>query len=57
MESTFILGGVIEMHLILQKRVFEIAYIENCIPLEVFPDDCTNGNDYSIMFILRNYRA
>ena len=43
-----------EMHVIPQQKVFEIAYDNHCIPLEVYQDDSTGKNDYSVWFIMKN---
>ena len=46
------MGHELEMHLLPQKRIFEIAYKNNCIPLEVYPDNSTGNADNSTMFVL-----
>lgn len=43
----------IEMHVIPQQKVFEIAYRNNCIPLEVYQDDATRKDDYSTCFVMK----
>ncbi|MDE6567749.1 MAG: class I SAM-dependent methyltransferase [Lachnospiraceae bacterium] len=46
------MGRELEMHLLPQKRIFEIAYKNNCIPLEVYPNNSTGNADNSTMFVL-----
>ena len=42
-----------EMHCFPQNRIFELAYENQCIPLEVYPYLCTGRQDHSMMFIFR----
>ncbi len=42
---------MVEMHVLPQKRIFEIAYDNGCIPLEVHPDDSTGQADESRLFV------
>lgn len=49
--------GVMEMHTLPQKRIFEIAYESNCIPLEVYPAYSTGQNDNSTWFVLKKCRV
>lgn len=42
-----------EMHCFTQKRIFELAYENRCIPLEVYPYLCTGRSDNSMMFIFK----
>lgn len=46
-------AGVMEMHVLLQRRIFEIAYEYDCIPLEVYPDDSTGQADNSTWFVFK----
>lgn len=41
----------VEMHVLPQRRIFEIAYHNACIPLEVHPDDSTGQADESRVFV------
>lgn len=43
----------LEMHLLPQYKIFEIAYKNKCIPLEAYPNDVTGQNDGSTMFVLK----
>lgn len=43
----------VEMHVFPQKRVFEIAYNNGCIPLEVHPDNSTAQDDESRVFVFK----
>ena len=43
----------IEMHVIPQQKVFEIAYENHCMPLEVYQDNSTGKNDYSSWFVIK----
>lgn len=42
-----------EMHLIPQQKIFEIAYGNHCIPLEVYQDNSTGKDDYSTVFVMK----
>lgn len=42
-----------EMHCFPQEKIFELAYANQCIPLEVHPCKCTAQDDDSMMFILK----
>ena len=42
-----------EMHCFQQKKIFEIAYKHQCIPLEIYPYLCTGRMDNSMMFIFK----
>lgn len=42
-----------EMHCFPQNRIFEIAYANHCVPLEVFPYNSTGRSDNSTMFLFR----
>ncbi len=43
----------IEMHLLPQSKIFQIAYDRQCIPLEVYPVFSTGQEDNSTYFIFR----
>lgn len=45
--------GKMEMHLLPQKKIFEIAYEQKCIPVEVYQDAWTNNDDFSTTFVFR----
>lgn len=45
--------GKMEMHLLPQKKIFEIAYANGCIPMEVYQDGLTGQDDFSCTFVLR----
>ena len=45
-----------EMHLLPQKRIFEIAYEHHCIPIEVQPELCTGWDDNSVMITLKKMK-
>lgn len=45
-----------EMHVLPQQIIFELAYKNNCIPLEVYPYDDTGINDHSMVFIFTRKR-
>lgn len=42
-----------EMHVLTQRRIFELAYAHGCIPLEVYPDYSTGQADSSTWFVLK----
>lgn len=42
-----------EMHLLPQKKIFEIAMKQHCIPLEVYQDTKTGAYDCSTTFVFR----
>lgn len=42
-----------EMHCFPQEKIFELAYANQCIPLEVHPCKCTAQDDDSMMFVLK----
>ncbi|MBD5503061.1 MAG: class I SAM-dependent methyltransferase [Lachnospiraceae bacterium] len=42
-----------EMHCFPQKKIFELAYKHQCIPLEIYPCLCTGRMDNSTMFIFK----
>ncbi|MCM1242598.1 MAG: class I SAM-dependent methyltransferase [Roseburia sp.] len=42
-----------EMHLLPQQKIFEIAYRNQCIPLEVYLDDSTGKDDHSMWFVMK----
>lgn len=42
-----------EMHVIPQKTVFEIAQKNDCVPMEVYGDASTGRNDFSTVFVLK----
>lgn len=46
-----------EMHCFPQNRIFEIAYANHCIPLEVFPYNSTGRSDNSMMFLFRKEKG
>lgn len=48
-----IMGKEMEMHLFPQKRIFEIAYKNHCIPMEVYPSNSTGSADNSTIFIFQ----
>lgn len=48
-----IMGKGMEMHLLPQKRIFEIAYKSHCIPMEVYPNNSTGNADNSTVFIFQ----
>lgn len=48
-----IMGKEMEMHLLPQKRIFEIAYKNHCIPMEVYPSNSTGSADNSTIFIFQ----
>lgn len=45
--------GNMEMHLLPQKKIFEIAYANGCIPLEVYQDGMCAQDNYSCTFVLK----
>ena len=45
--------GKMEMHPFPQKKIFEIAYANGCIPMEVYQDGLTGQDDYSCTFVMR----
>lgn len=42
-----------EMHVLPQKKIFEIAYKQKCVPMEVYQDSMTGNNDFSTTFVFR----
>lgn len=42
-----------ELHCFPQKKIFELAYKHQCVPLEVYPYLCTGRLDNSMMFIFK----
>lgn len=48
-----VMGKGMEMHLLPQKRIFEIAYKNHCIPMEVYPGSPTGNADNSTVFIFQ----
>ena len=46
--------GEIEMHVFPQQKVFEIVYDNHCMPLEVYQDNSTGKDDYSVWFVVKN---
>lgn len=48
-----IMGKGMEMHLLPQKRIFEIAYKNHCVPMEVYPSNSTGSADNSTIFIFQ----
>ena len=49
--------GEMEMHLLPQKKIFEIAYANNCIPMEVYQDGLSGQDDFSCTFVMRKIGA
>lgn len=47
---------MMEMHTLDQKRIFELAYRNDCIPLEVYPDYSTGQADNSTWFVLQKIK-
>lgn len=45
--------GRMEMHLLPQKKVFEAAYKNRCIPMEVYQDNFSGQDDFSCTFVMR----
>lgn len=45
--------GKMEMHPFPQKKIFEIAYKNGCIPMEVYQDGLSGQDDYSYTFVMR----
>lgn len=45
--------GKMEMHVLPQKKIFEIAFNEQCIPVEVYQDSLTGNDDFSTTFVFR----
>lgn len=45
--------GRMEMHLLPQKKIFEIAYRNGCIPMEVYQDGYSGQDDFSCTFVMR----
>lgn len=48
--------GKMEMHLLTQKRIFEIAYENGCIPMEVWQDDLCARDNFSCTFVMKKVR-
>lgn len=46
-----------EMHCFPQQRIFQLAYRNQCIPLEAYPYLCTGRTDHSTMFLFRKQQA
>lgn len=42
-----------EMHILPQKRIFEIAYANGCIPMEVYQDTWSGQDDFSCTFVMK----
>lgn len=54
--STYMNGmneGKMEMHILPQKRIFEIAYASGCIPMEVYQDKMSGQDDFSCTFVMK----
>ncbi|MDE5699950.1 MAG: class I SAM-dependent methyltransferase [Lachnospiraceae bacterium] len=49
--------GRMEMHLLPQKRIFEIAHKNGCIPMEVYQDGLSGQDDFSCTFVMRKLGA
>lgn len=45
--------GRMEMHLLPQKKIFETAYKNGCIPMEVYQDGFSGQDDFSCTFVMR----
>ena len=45
--------GGMEMHLLPQKKIFEIACQSGCIPMEVYQDALSGQDDFSTTFIMK----
>ena len=45
--------GKMEMHPFPQKKIFEIAYANGCIPMEVYQNGLSGQDDYSCTFVMR----
>ncbi len=45
--------GKMEMHILPQKRIFEIAYANECIPMEVYQDKLSGQDDFSCTFVMK----
>lgn len=45
--------GRMEMHLLPQKKIFEIIYKNGCIPMEVYQDGLSGQDDFSCTFVVR----
>ena len=48
--------GKMEMHLLVQKRIFELAYENGCIPMEVWQDDSCARDNFSCTFVMKKMR-
>lgn len=46
-----------EMHVMPQKTIFEIAYRNNCVPMEVYGESSTGRDDFSTVFVMRKKRV
>lgn len=46
-------NGKMEMHILPQKRIFEIAYANGCIPMEVYQDKLSGQDDFSCTFVMK----
>ncbi len=42
-----------EMHVLPQKKIFEIAYVNGCIPMEVYQDQLSGQDDFSCTFVMK----
>ena len=42
-----------EMHVLPQKKIFEIAYKQRCMPMEVYQDALTGMDDFSTTFVFK----
>ncbi len=48
--------GQMEMHLLPQKRIFEISYSNGCVPLEVYQDNLCAPDNFSCTFIMKKIK-
>lgn len=48
--------GNMEMHLLEQKRIYEIAYENGCIPMEVWQDGLCADDNFSCTFVMKKVR-
>lgn len=48
--------GKMEMHPFPQKKIFETAYANGCIPIEVYQDGLSGQDDFSCTFVMRKMR-
>lgn len=49
-------SGKMEMHPFPQRKVFEIAYANGCIPMEVYQDNLSGQDDFSCTFVIKKVR-